>query len=117
MNTTKTAACSACGSTRAKLDDAGRCTTRMHCHRRRIDRRIAEDDKHNPNGHQCMVAHGSGSIRFCLMREGHKGLHANGGIEWGSREETESGRAFANAFRALHSVARAKREPKVGSTP
>jgi len=109
--------CSVCGSTRAKLDDAGRCTAREHCNRRRIDRRIAEDDKKNPNRRQCMVAHGSGSIRFCLMREGHKGLHANGGIEWGSREETEAGSAFAGAFRALHSIAQAKGQRKASSTP
>jgi len=88
--------CSVCGSKRAALVE-GRCLNREGCERRRITRRIEQDRKRG--GRQCMVSRGSTSIRFCTMREGHRGLHTDGGREWSSDEETEVGRTFARVLR------------------
>jgi|SRR5271157_2060237 len=91
-----TTKCKVCGSTKAKLL-LDRCVNEAGCNVRRIERRIREDDKRG--GRQCMNALGSSSIRFCVMHEGHKGLHTNGGIEWGSEEESPVGRMFASVLR------------------
>ena len=89
--------CNVCGSTRAAIFD-GRCKSVMGCDRRRITRRIEEDRKRG--GRQCMASRGSVSIRFCLMRENHSGKHTDGGREWGSEEETPTGRLFATVFKS-----------------
>lgn len=90
--------CPRCGST--KSDQLrGRCRSDAGCDARRVARRISEDAKRG--GPQCMASRGSTSIRFCLMREGHAGRHANGSVEWGDAERTVAGEAFAGALKAM----------------
>jgi hypothetical protein len=88
--------CNRCGSTKAKLADS-MCANMEGCERRRIARRIREDEKRG--GRQCMASRGASTIRFCIMRERHRGKHTDGGREWGNEEQTEVGRAFAEALR------------------
>ena len=72
--------CKLCGSERAaKLGDC--CRSVETCNRRRIARRIAESKKQG--GRQCPCTVGHTSIRFCLLREGHSGMHATQSVEWG----------------------------------
>ncbi len=97
--------CKVCGAPKAALRN-GRCVNEVGCNRRRIDRRIAEDDKRGGRYRQCMAPRGSSSIAFCVMRVGHKGLHARDGQEWGDEEATPVGRMFADAFRPLVSKKR-----------
>jgi hypothetical protein len=63
---------------------------------RRITRRIALDKKRGAR--QCMSPRGKGSIRFCLLGDGHDGLHANGGLEWGSGHRTPVGDLYAEVL-------------------
>jgi len=89
--------CKICGAPKSVLTETGRCKNRSGCNQRRVERRIAEDRKRE--GRQCMASIGSRSIRFCTLREGHEGLHAQGVTEWGNEEETNVGRAFAAVLR------------------
>jgi hypothetical protein len=83
MKTTLKVACSFCGSTRsAKSGD--RCRSLTGCEARQREKRLADDGKRG--GRQCPCTTGRGSIRFCLLREGHAGTHMNGSVEWGGRE-------------------------------
>lgn len=82
------APCRTCGSTKSKQVTVTRegevrfyCASQKGCIARRCQRRLEEDRKRG--GRQCMAATGVTSIRFCLLREGHEGLHLSGVTEWG----------------------------------
>lgn len=82
-------ACPLCGSDSPRRGTApsGECSNLKGCNERRCARRIEASRKANPNGHQCHSTTGHASVLFCLLREGHGGLHLNGTREWGGDYE------------------------------
>ncbi len=79
-------ACPFCGSTSPRRGTTpvgdGECSNVKGCNERRCRRRIELDKKRNPSGRQCFSTFGLSSVRFCLMREDHEGMHLNGTQEW-----------------------------------
>jgi hypothetical protein len=67
------------------VEPLGVCSNFKGCNERRCRRRIEDDKKANPHGKQCFSTFGHPSIRFCLLRENHSGMHLNGTQEWSGR--------------------------------
>jgi len=87
-----TAPCPICGSTSPRSMEPGtaKCSNERTCNERRCRRRQREDDQRGFRegvSEQCHATIGQRSIKFCLLRVGHGGLHLQGTVEWAGNEE------------------------------
>lgn len=87
-----TAPCPFCGSTspRGTVPGTDTCRDERGCLARRCERRKREDDERGLREgvkEQCHATRGRTSVKFCLLRVSHCGLHLNGTLEWSGDEE------------------------------
>ena len=85
--------CPFCGSTspRGRVPGTDACRDERGCEARRCERRRQEDAERSFREfgvrEQCHATRGRKSVKFCLLRKDHHGLHLNGTIEWSGDEE------------------------------